>query len=131
LNANSSEGAEEEMATRANMFGDIDRMDAAAWASYLAPDAVMRFGNAEPVNGRDACRDALAGFYDTIKGLRHQIVEQWVHGSTTIVEAVVTYTRGDDRQVDVPVVTVYRTNPEDLIADYRVYIDLAPVFADA
>jgi ketosteroid isomerase-like protein len=119
------------MATRVNMFADIDRMDAAAWAAYLAPDAVMRFGNAEPVHGREACRDALAGFYDLIHGLRHQIAEQWEHGSTTIVEAVVTYTRSDDRRVDVPVVTIYRTNPEDLIADYRVYIDLAPVFAEA
>jgi hypothetical protein len=54
-----------------------------------------------------------------------------VHGSVTIVEAVVTYTRRDDRQVEVPVVTVYRTNPEDLISDYRVYIDPAPVFAEA
>jgi ketosteroid isomerase-like protein len=119
------------MATRVNLFEDIDRMDAPAWASYLAPDAVMRFGNAEPVRGRSACRDALAAFYDTINGLHHQIVEQFVHGSVTIVEAVVTYTRTDDRQVEVPVVTVYRTNPEDLISDYRVYIDLAPVFADA
>ena len=30
-----------------------------------------------------------------------------------------------------PVVTIYRTNAADLIADYRVYIDLAPVFAPA
>jgi ketosteroid isomerase-like protein len=119
------------MTTRVNLFGDIDRMDAAAWASHLAPDAVMRFGNAEPVHGREACRDALAAFYDMIKGLRHEIMQQWDEGSATIVEAVVTYTRSDDREVDVPVVTIYRTNAEDLIADYRVYIDLAPVFADA
>jgi hypothetical protein len=33
------------------------------------------FGNAEPVRGREACRDALAAFYDTINGLHHQIVE--------------------------------------------------------
>jgi limonene-1,2-epoxide hydrolase len=113
------------------MFADIDRMDAEAWASYLAADVVMRFGNAEPVHGREGCRDALAGFYATIDGLHHEMVEQWTHGSATIVEAVVTYTRSDHREVDVPVVTIYRTNAEDLISDYRVYIDLAPVFADA
>jgi hypothetical protein len=28
-----------------NMFADIERMDAHAWASYLAPDAAMRVGN--------------------------------------------------------------------------------------
>jgi ketosteroid isomerase-like protein len=118
------------MNSRVNMFTDIDRMDAAAWASYLAPDAVMRFGNADPLYGREACRDGLAAFYGTISGLRHELVEQWEDGSVTIVEAVVTYTRTDDREVEVPVVTIYRTNADDLIADYRVYIDLAPVFAD-
>jgi ketosteroid isomerase-like protein len=119
------------MSSRAQMFDDIDRMDAGAWASYLAPDAVMRFGNADPVHGREACRDALAAFYEQIHGLSHQVLEQWEHGGATIVEAAVTYTRTDDREVTVPVVTIYRTNAANLIGDYRVYIDLAPVFADA
>lgn len=118
------------MSNREQMFEDIDRMDADAWASYLAPDAVMRFGNADPVHGREACRDALAAFYDQIHGLAHDRVAQWEQGSATIVEANVTYTRSDDRKVTVPVVTIYRTDDDDLIADYRVFIDLAPVFAE-
>jgi hypothetical protein len=117
--------------TRMSMFADIDRMDAHAWASYLSPDAVMRFGNADPVYGREGCRDALAGFYAQIDGLRHDIVEQWEHGAATIVEANVTYSRTDGHEVTVPVVTIYRTDSQDLISDYRVYIDVAPVFAEA
>ena len=112
------------------MFADIDRMDAGAWAEYLAPDVVMRFGNAEPVRGREGCRDALASFYDMIAGLRHDLVEQWEQPPATIVESNVTYTRKDGREATVPVVTIYRTDADDLIADYRVFIDLAPVFAD-
>ena len=34
----------------------------------------------------------------------------------------------DDRQVTVPAVTIYRRG-NDLIDDYRVYVDLAPVYA--
>jgi ketosteroid isomerase-like protein len=113
------------------MFRDIDRMDADAWAAYLAPDAVMRFGNADPIYGRQACRDALADFFETINALRHEVTEQWEHGEATIVEGVVNYTRSDGHEVAVPVVTIYRTNVSDLIADYRVYIDLAPVFAES
>jgi hypothetical protein len=45
--------------------------------------------------------------------------------------ATVTYTRTDDREVSVPVVTIYRTHGGNLISDYRVYVDLAPVFAAA
>ena len=80
------------MSSHAQMFDDIDRMDADAWAAHLAPDAVMRFGNADPVHGREACRDALAAFYGQINGLAHHVLEQWEHGEATIVEADVTYT---------------------------------------
>jgi ketosteroid isomerase-like protein len=117
------------MSIRTNLFADIDRMDADAWASYLAEDATMRFGNEPPVHGRQACRDALASFYELIDGLSHDIVEQWEQGNATIVEANVTYTRKDGQRVTVPVVTIYRTSADDLIGDYRVFIDLAPVFA--
>jgi hypothetical protein len=105
-------------------------MDVDAWAAHLAPGAVMRFGNAEPVCGRARCREALAAVYARISGVRHQIVERWQHGAATIVEASVTYVRTDGREVTLPVVTIYRTDDEDLIFDYRVYIDPAPVFAD-
>ena len=60
-------------ATRMRMFADIERMDAHAWASYLAPDAVMRVGNGEPVYGRDGCRSALEAFYARIDGLRYDL----------------------------------------------------------
>ena len=111
------------------MFADIDRMDAHAWASHLAPDAVMRLGNDEPVYGRDRCRDVMAAFYDRIDGVHHHTIAQWEHGEATIVEASVTYTRADGTDVTLPSVTIYRTDAQDLISDYRVYTDLAPVLA--
>jgi hypothetical protein len=118
-------------ATRMRMFADIERMDARAWAEYLAPDAVMRIGNDDPIYGRDGCRAAVESFYARIDGLRYDLVELWEHGEATIVEASVTYTRTDRREVTLPVVTIYRTDANDLIADYRVYTDIAPVFAGA
>jgi hypothetical protein len=111
------------------MFEDIERMDAAAWSAYLAPDAIMRLGNRDPVYGRDACRDALAALYRRIAGMTHHIIEQWEHGETTIVEANITYTRLDATQVSVPAVTIFRTNGKDQIADYRVYIDPGPIYS--
>jgi ketosteroid isomerase-like protein len=116
-------------ATRMRMFADIERMDARAWASYLAPDVVVRFGNDDPIYGRDGCRVALEAFYARIGALRHDVVELWEHGEATIVEANVAYTRSDGDTVTVPVVTIYRTDANNLISDYRVYTDVAPVFA--
>lgn len=109
------------------MFEEIDRLDAAAWASHLAPDAVLRIGNDDPVHGRDACRAELLALLARLDGLRHDIVEQWAHGDATIVEANATYTLIDGRQVTLPVVTIYRTDASHLIRDYRIYADLAPV----
>lgn len=116
------------MGSRDTLWEDVDRMDAEAWSRHLAPDAVMRFGNADPVHGREACRDALAGFYDQIGGLRHELLGHWVDGSVEIWELSVTYTRKDGRDVTVPAVTIYRTNDDDLIADYRIFVDQAPLW---
>lgn len=111
------------------MVADLERMDVHAWASHLAPDAVMRVGNDAPVHGRDGCREALAAFCARIEGLHHELVELWEHGEATIVEANVTCRRGDGREVTLPVVTIYRTGTDGLISDYRVYADVAPVRA--
>jgi hypothetical protein len=117
------------MPDRSNLFADIDTLDADRWAVYLADDAVLHFGNGDPVSGRDACRDALAAFWDTIEGVSHELVEQWETDTATIVEARITYTLPGGRQVTVPGATIYRTDGDDLIADYRVFVDLAPLYA--
>jgi hypothetical protein len=119
------------MPDRAQLFADIDSMQPERFAAHLSEDVTMRFGNAEPTHGRDAVRDAWAAFCEGVRGVRHDLVEQWTAGNATIVEANVTYTRVDGREITVPVVTIYRTDAQDLICDYRVYIDLAPVFAEA
>ncbi len=116
------------MAAHQGLFEDIDSMDPDRFAGHLAEDVVMRFGNADPVRGRDAVRDVWAGFCDTVDGVRHDLVAQWDEGDAVIAESQVTYTRKDRQRVTIPVVTIYRSTG-DLIDDYRVFIDLAPVFA--
>jgi ketosteroid isomerase-like protein len=99
-----------------------------AFASCLAEDCVLRFANADEVVGRDAIEEAIAGFFRTIKGLSHHIVEQWDVDDTTIVQTEATYTRPGDRRVTVPAITVYHRGG-DLIDEYRIFVDLSPVYA--
>ncbi|MGH2858546.1 MAG: nuclear transport factor 2 family protein [Solirubrobacteraceae bacterium] len=115
-------------AARLSMFAEIERLDVVAWASHLAPDAVLRIGNGDPVHGREACRATLLALLAGIDGVRHDVVDQWKHGDATIVEANATFTRSDGREVTLPLVTIYRVDASDLISDYRVYADLAPAF---
>ena len=111
-----------------DLLADVDRMDAKALASYMAEDCVLRYANADEVVGRDAIEEAIAGFFSTIKGIGHNVVGEWNVEDTTIVQFEATYTRMDDRQVTVPAVTIYHRDG-DLIDDYRIYVDLAPVYA--
>jgi ketosteroid isomerase-like protein len=115
---------------RDTLFADIDSMAPDRFAAHLADDVDFRFGNADPVHGRAAVRAVWAGFCETVDGVRHDLVAQWDTGDAVIAESDVTYTRKDGGQVTVPVVTIYR--PADgLIEDYRVFIDLVPLFAES
>ena len=117
------------MPAREQLFADIDSMEPDRFAAHLAEDVTMRFGNANPIHGREAVRNAWAAFCKDLRGLRHELIERWKVDEATIVEATATYTRRDDSQVTVPVVTIYRERGGQ-INDYRIYIDLAPLFAD-
>jgi ketosteroid isomerase-like protein len=112
---------------RAELFGDIDRMDAHAWAAHLATDAVLRFANADPVHGREACEGVLSRMLDRLVSINHDRLEQWKHGDATIVEANVTCRRPGGKAVTMPMVTIYRENARHQISDYRVYIDTTPI----
>ncbi|HEY3945985.1 MAG TPA: nuclear transport factor 2 family protein [Solirubrobacteraceae bacterium] len=116
------------MPAREQLFADIDSMEPERFAAHLAEDVTMRFGNAEPIRGKDAVRDAWATFCKELRGVRHEVVGRWRVDEDTIVEARVTYTRSDSSQVTVPVVTIYRERG-GRINDYRIYVDLAPLFA--
>lgn len=114
--------------TNAGLIRDIDSMDAQAFASHLSENCVLRYANNDEVVGRDAIEAAIAAFYTTIKALRHDVVEEWNIGNATIIQFECTYTRLDDRQVTVPAVSIFRRGDE-LIDDYRIFVDLTPVYA--
>ncbi len=117
------------MQTHETLFADIDTMEPDAFARHLAEDVTMRFGNAPELHGRDACRRTWADFCGLVDGVRHDVVQQWSTPDATIAQTDVTYRRKDGEAVTVPVVTIYRMGDDGLITDYRVFLDLAPVFA--
>jgi ketosteroid isomerase-like protein len=117
------------MITAESLFATIDRQDLTGLIEFMAEDATMVFGNAEPLRGREAILAGNRGFLQTIKGFRHRINEQWTVGATTIAATDVTYTRLDDKEVTIPVVTIWRVGDDGLITDYRIFFDLSPVYA--
>jgi uncharacterized protein (TIGR02246 family) len=112
-----------------NVFAATDAMDVDAVAALFAKDARIVFGNGQPMLGVDEIRAGTTAFYDTIAGLHHEIVNEWNFGNDTIVELKVTYHRKDGQQVTIPCVTIFHADAAGKIDDYRVYYDVAPIYA--
>jgi ketosteroid isomerase-like protein len=109
-------------------FADIDGMDADKFVAHLTPNVVFRFGNADPITGRAAVKEAVLGFWSMIDGLTHHLRETWEVGDRVIVQADTEYRRKDGKTVTVPNADIL-TFDGDLVREWLIYIDLAPVFA--
>ena len=112
-----------------DLFAAIDARDGDAFVAFLTPDGSFRFGSAPAVQGRDAIRDAVAGFFSSIAGCRHALDKTIRDGNTIICEGTVTYLRLDDREVSVPFTDVFELDG-DLIDKYKIYIDISPLYQE-
>lgn len=112
------------------LFRTIDSMNAEAFAAFLTEDAVFQFGNWPAVAGRAGAREAVAQFFGTIAGLAHEIIGIWQDGDVVTCRLQVTYTRRDGGKVGVPAADILQFRGEQ-IADYRIYIDITPLYAPA
>ncbi len=111
-----------------SIFADIDSFDPDKFVAHLTDDVVFRFGNGEPAVGRAAVREAVAGFFTTIDGLAHHVLNVWDIGETSIAQIDIEYLRKDGKRVTVPNADIL-TFEGDLVRHWQIYIDLAPVFA--
>lgn len=111
-----------------DLFKSIDDMDTDKFASFLDEDVIFTFGNNPTAVGLDATKEAVSGFFSSINGLSHELLNTWHDGDAVIVQGVVTYTRKDDKKVAVPFCDVFKMK-DDKIAQYLIYMDVTPLFA--
>lgn len=104
----------------------VDSKDADTFSSYLADDAVFRYGSQDPVKGRQAVRDYVAAFFGTVAALQHRVLETWEGDESLVCRGEVTYTRHDGIQVAVPFANVFKLGGRQ-IRDYLVYVDPTPL----
>jgi len=112
-----------------DLFEAIDARDAQRFVGFLTPDASFRFGSAPPAKGVEEIAAAVDGFFASIAGCRHRLIDSWHGEDSLVVEGEVTYTRLDGADVTVPFANVF-VMEDSKIADYRIYIDNGPLFAD-
>jgi ketosteroid isomerase-like protein len=111
------------------VFAAVDAGDARRFAAAFAEDGRFRFGNAPAVIGQEAVAAAVDGFFASIRGCRHELTRFWGGPRHCAMDGTVTYVRHDGRELTLPFANVFVLRGEK-IAEYLVYVDLAPLFAD-
>ena len=106
----------------------VDNMNADAYRAFLAEDCQLMFGN----NPIVACNNEIIGgiqhFWDAINGLDHSFVSVLGHDHHFAAEALIDYTRKDNKVVTIPCVTVIERNAEGLARFIKIFIDTTPIF---
>ena len=111
-------------------YEDVDNMRLDAFLSHHTDDVVVQFGNNPQAHGKEQVGGAIGHFWEMIGGLDHEFLNVYQDGDTTALEALIHYKRLDDVTVPVPCTTlIHRTG--DLADFVRIYIDVAPIFAEA
>ena len=110
------------------VFQSIDAMDAEAFSDFITEDGSFRYGSGPAVEGRAAIREYVAGFFSTLKSIRHRLIGTWEveDGAIVIVQGEVTYTLPNDAEVPVPFLNLFRMDG-DHVRDYLVYADPTPM----
>ncbi len=111
-----------------HFFGAFDTHDVAILVGAITDDIELRLGNAQAVRGKSAFVDAVDAFFGSVAGVHHEILREYRDRDTVIIEFDVHYTRHDGNVVVLPCCNVFKLRG-GLIAEYRSYVDAAPVYA--
>jgi len=110
------------------VFASVDAMDVEAFLDFFEDDAIFRFGNAPAASGKDEISRTVEGFFASIGGLQHEILETWVEDKAVICQGNVTYTRTDGSEITLAFVTIWKLAGER-ISEYLIYMDINPLFS--
>lgn len=110
------------------LFASIDAMDTDGFLACIGEHGRFRYGSAPPVTGHAAIRAAVDAFFASVAGLEHRVTKHIADGRTLVAEGEVTYARHDGSEITLPFVNVFEVD-SGLIFDYKVYIDIAPLYS--
>lgn len=109
-------------------YDAVDNMRMDDFKAMHTKNASVQFSNFPAAEGIEAVAGAIGHFWSSIAGLKHNFINRWDTADETILEAAIDYTRHDGKVVRLPCVTIMK--PEgDKVANLRVFIDTAPIYA--
>lgn len=108
----------------------VDNMDADAYRKFLSEDCELMFGNNPVVKCNNEIIGGIKHFWDAINGLDHSFISILGNDYRLAAEALIDYTRKDDKVVTIPCVTVIKRNAEGLATSIKIFIDTTPIFKE-
>jgi ketosteroid isomerase-like protein len=114
----------------AAVFESFDEQNVSKLAGYMSEDVQLRLGNAPLTRGKAAFVEAVRAFFDSVAGVRHEMLHVFVDRDVAVVEFDVHYTRHDGGSVVLPCCNVFHLR-DGLISEYRSYMDATPVYTEA
>jgi ketosteroid isomerase-like protein len=112
----------------ADFFRSADSFDIEQLVGWFADDIEVRFGNQPAITGKAAAREAFAGFWSTIAGMRHTRESVVALGDMAAQASIVTYTRHDGSEAAMPVSSHLHRAGRGKIDRLWIFIDMAPLF---
>jgi len=109
------------------LFAAIDAKDAERFLGFLTNEATFRFGSAPAVQGRDAIRAAVDGFFQSIAACRHVLLRTIADDDVLVCEGEVTYTRHDGTELTVPFANIFELEG-GIISAYKIYVDAGALY---
>jgi ketosteroid isomerase-like protein len=110
------------------IFAAFDAKDVAGLAALVTDGVRLKIGNADVVNGREEFTRALEAFFASVAAFRHTVTNVWSDADAVITELQVHFIRLDGIELTLPCCNVFRVR-DGAVADYRVYMDITPVYA--
>ncbi|MCK6264235.1 nuclear transport factor 2 family protein [Vibrio sp. ZSDE26] len=110
------------------LYQIVDNRDVIALSELLHPEISFRFGNADPVQGKDSVVDVNHQFFDSIAKMGHSFDGIWQQDDVIICNGEVNYVRKDGSFYAAKFAT-FLTIKEGLIIDYKIYADVSQLYA--
>lgn len=111
------------------MFGRIDTMDVPGLLDHLAPNVVFQFGSNDPVTGRERVGEIVTSVFLGLNSISHEFLDLLEFGDVSVCQLVTTYGLPDGCTKSLPAAVIVRQRPDGLVADYRIYQDVSPLWA--
>jgi len=110
------------------LFKAIDVSDTEAFLSFLSDEAVFKFGNLQPVPGKDNIRVFIDGFFKSIDHTIHSDIKEYNIDRVWFTTGNVEYKRKDGSILAVPFCNKFEMNGGDLIQQYEIFVDNSELY---